>query len=334
MSGAATGPPARTPAAPRARHAARPRLETPAAAGCTAAAAVGESACAGYSRRGLRGHRPRHGVCAPCAGRGVAWPPGRWSSADTGSPDTGPQRWDPAQAEPRPDRAGRPKRPAVASGEDRCPALRPGPPARTPAAPQRVTNTAAQNTRGRMPASGGWRGRLRPRVSRAAAGTDGARTRLLCETPAALVGSRSTAASWVCARHRGWPGRRAVGAVPTGTSDTGPQRWDPAQAEPRPDRAGRPKRPAVASGEDRCPALRPARRPGRPRPHSASRTQRLETDAAGITASGGWRGAARGAPPRQASARSAGRGWPGRRAVGAAPTWIARRPAAVGPSAG
>ncbi len=63
---------------------------------------------------------------------------------------------------------------------------------------------------------GGWRGRLRPRVSRAAAGTDGARTRLLCETPAALVGSRSTAASCVCAPPgRGCPGRRAVGAVPT-----------------------------------------------------------------------------------------------------------------------
>ena len=63
---------------------------------------------------------------------------------------------------------------------------------------------------------GGWRGRLRPRVSRAAAGTDGARTRLLCETPAALVGSRSTAATGVCAPPgRGCPGRRAVGAVPT-----------------------------------------------------------------------------------------------------------------------
>ena len=88
--------------------------------------------------------------------------------------------------------------------------------------PQRAETHAAGMT-ARVRRRGGRRRSLRPRVSRAAAGTDGVRTRLLCETPAALVGSRRTAAQ-VSAR------QQAVGVLAAGpleqcrlgSPDTGP----------------------------------------------------------------------------------------------------------------
>ncbi len=122
------------------------------------------------------------------------------------------------QAEPRPDRAGRPKRPAVARGEDRCPALRP---ARRPGRPR--PHSASRPQRLETPR----RGSLRQRLARAARGA-----------PPCQVSARWQAAGGLAAG----PLEQCRPRSP----DTGPQRWDPAQAEPRPDRAGRPKRPAVA----------------------------------------------------------------------------------------